>query len=234
MTSMQFQSYASGSSGNLYHLASPGSEIMLEAGIRFPEIRRVFNFQLSKLAGALITHEHMDHARAAAKLMKAGVDCYMTAGTAEALGLSGHRLHIIKAREQFSVGTFRVLPFETVHDAVEPVGFLIVSGSQKLLFATDTCYIKHRFRGLSHIAIEANYDLAILDANIEAGVYPAQNREHVRRSHMSIDQVCKMLSANDLSGVEEIHLLHLSQDNSDAARFKKEIEALTGKPVYIA
>ncbi|MDY6910766.1 MAG: MBL fold metallo-hydrolase [Chloroflexota bacterium] len=230
----EFRSYASGSSGNQYRLTCPGSEIMIDAGLRFSDIRKAYEFQISKMDGCLITHEHMDHARSAAKLMQAGVDCYMTAGTAEALGLSGHRLKIIQAREQFAVGAFRVMPFRTIHDAAEPVGFLIASGPQKLLFATDTCYIPHRFHGLTHIAIEANYDLSILDKNIEAGIYPAANRDYVRRSHMSIDQTREMLLSNDLSEVREIWLLHLSNANSDADRFQREIEELTGKPCRVA
>ena len=42
------------------------------------------------------------------------------------------------------------------------------------------------------------------------------------------------LRANDLSRVKEIHLLHLSDRNSSANCFKKEIQSLTGKPVYVA
>jgi hypothetical protein len=42
------------------------------------------------------------------------------------------------------------------------------------------------------------------------------------------------MQANDLSKVQEIWLLHLSDGNSDADRFKREIQELTGKPVYVA
>jgi phosphoribosyl 1,2-cyclic phosphodiesterase len=51
---------------------------------------------------------------------------------------------------------------------------------------------------------------------------------------MSLKTVKDMLRANDLSQVKEIHLLHLSDRNSSAKLFKKEIQELTGKPVYIA
>jgi|AntDeeMinimDraft_5_1070356.scaffolds.fasta_scaffold16527_4 phosphoribosyl 1,2-cyclic phosphodiesterase len=42
------------------------------------------------------------------------------------------------------------------------------------------------------------------------------------------------LRANDLSRVKEIHLLHLSDRNSNAERFKREIQEISGKPVYVA
>ena len=46
--------------------------------------------------------------------------------------------------------------------------------------------------------------------------------------------VKEFLRANDLSKVEEIHLLHLSDGNSDEARFKREIQELTGRVVMVA
>ena len=43
-----------------------------------------------------------------------------------------------------------------------------------------------------------------------------------------------ILKANDISKVNNIVLIHLSDDNSDAARFEKEIRDLTGKNVHVA
>lgn len=59
-------------------------------------------------------------------------------------------------------------------------------------------------------------------------------RQRVIENHMSLDRVKAMLSANDLSRVEEIWLLHLSDGNADAERFRKEIFWLTGRKVYVA
>src|SRR5690606_36348279 len=131
-------------------------------------------------------------------MMKAGIDCYMSAGTAEALGISGHRLHIIKAKQQFRIGTWKILPFETQHDAAEPLGFLLANKTgEKLLYATDTYYIRYRFRGLTHIAVECNYSMDILRANIEAGlVEPALNKR-ILKSHFSLENVKNFLKAND-------------------------------------
>jgi hypothetical protein len=54
------------------------------------------------------------------------------------------------------------------------------------------------------------------------------------KSHFSLENVKRFLQANDLSRVQEIWLLHLSDGNSDETRFKREIQELTGKPVIIA
>ena len=167
--------------------------------------------------------------------MRAGIDCYISAGTAEALGLSGHRLNIIKARQQFRIGTWTILPFETQHDAAEPLGFLLANqAGDKLLYATDTYYIRYKFHGLTHIMVECNYAADILKRNVEAGAVPKELKGRILKSHFSLENVKKFLLANDLSKVEAIFLLHLSDGNSDAERFKREVMELTGKPTCIA
>jgi len=167
--------------------------------------------------------------------MRAGIDCYISAGTAEALEVSGHRANIIKARQQFRIGTWTVLPFETQHDAQEPVGFLLANQEgEKLLYATDTYYIRYRFRGLTHIAVECNYSLDILRTNVANGSVEPVLKNRILKSHFSLENVKKFLQANDLSKVQEIWLLHLSEQNSCEKRFKEEVQKITGKPTYIA
>jgi len=159
----------------------------------------------------------------------------MSRGTAEALGISGHRLNIIKAKQQIRIGTWAILPFETQHDAVEPLGFLLANqDGEKCLYLSDTMYCKYRFHGLTHVAIECNYSLDILKRNVEAGAVPKELKSRILKSHFSLENVKEFLRANDLSKVQEIWLIHLSDNNSDAQRFKREIRSLTGKPIYIA
>ncbi len=222
---------ASGSSGNAYRLTDGTTELLIEAGLPFRQLREGLNFGLSRIAGALISHEHGDHARAVRDLLKAGVDCYMSQGTARALGLDGHRLRIIRAKETFQIGTWTVLPFDAVHDAAEPLGFLLASGGDKMLFLTDSAYCRYRFNGLTEIAIECNYDLDVLKTNVIAGVVDHEVKRRTLRSHMSLQTCLGFLRANDLRRVRQIWLLHLSGDNSDAERFKTEVQRLTGKPV---
>ncbi len=176
-----------------------------------------------------------DHSKAVKEIMRAGIDCYMSRGAAEVLGLSGHRINVIKAKQQFKVGTWTILPFETQHDAAEPLGFLLANqDGDKLLYATDTYYIRYRFSGLTHIAVECNYSLDILRANVEAGLVEPALKSRILKSHFSLENVKEFLQANDLSKVREIWLLHMSDGNSDAERFKREVQELTGKMVFVA
>jgi len=227
--------FASGSTGNCYHITDSKTPLLLECGIKYKDIQKGCGFRLSEIKACLISHEHQDHAKAVKEIMRAGIDCYMSQGTAEALGVSGHRVNIIKAKQQFRLGAWAILPFETQHDAVEPLGFLMANqDGEKLLYATDTYFIRHRFQGLTHIMIEANYSLDILRANVEAGSVPATLKNRLLKSHFSLENVKEFLKANDLGKVQEIWLLHMSNGNSDSERFKREVMELTGKPTYIA
>ena len=231
---MDIQVIASGSKGNCYAVSDGQTAILLEAGIPFADIRKALDFRVSDLAAVLISHEHMDHARAVLPLIAAGVDVYCSRGTAAALGLVGHRVHIIRARARFTIGTWSVTPLDTVHDAKEPLAFVLASGDEKLLFVTDSAYLRYKVPGCTHLMLECNYALDVLKTNVIAGVVNHEVKRRVVRSHMSLETLCGFLRANDLTSVREIILLHLSDDSSDTEVFKRTIQALTGKAVRIA
>src|SRR5699024_3730687 len=185
--------------------------------------------------GCLISHEHKDHTKALKDVLQAGINVYASAGTIDAEGIKHHRLKPIKAKKQFEIGTWKILPFDVEHDVAEPLGFLLQNEQgERLLFATDTFYVRYRFKGLTHIMIEANYSMDILNDNIANERVPAIMKRRLVKSHFSLENVKEFLKANDLSKVQEIHLIHLSDNNSDEQRFKREIQELTGKPVYVS
>jgi phosphoribosyl 1,2-cyclic phosphodiesterase len=105
---------------------------------------------------------------------------------------------------------------------------------EKLLFATDTYYIRYRFKGINILAVECNYSEEVLNRNIIEGSTPVILKERLKRSHFSYENYKDFLKANDLSQVKEIWLIHMSESNSDKDKFKDEIMGLTGKIVYIA
>jgi phosphoribosyl 1,2-cyclic phosphodiesterase len=226
---------ASSSRGNCYHVTDGSTSLLLECGINYREIQKGLNFRMSDVAGCLITHEHKDHSKSVFEVTRAGIDCYMSAGTAEAIESSGYRVKVVEAKKIYYIGTWTILPFDVQHDVSEPLGFLLVNQSgEKLLFATDTYYIKYRFKGLTHIMMECNYSMDILNENISSGSVPQVMKKRLMKSHFSLENVKEFFKANDMSKVQEIHLLHLSDNNSDEERFKREIMELTGKVVYIA
>lgn len=226
---MEFTPYHSGSSANLYKVSSAESALLVEAGLRGPAIKKALGYSLSAIDAALITHSHGDHSRGVKDLLKTGTDCFMSHETAKALRVvMHHRTNIIEPLKQIRINGWTILPFPTMHDCDGSLGFLISDGRDKLVFATDTFYLKYKFRGLTHIAIECNWSHETMDPTI----HPAR-KKRLLSSHFSLANCKKFFKANDLSKVRQIFLLHLSDGNSDAGYFKSEIEAVTGIPVTV-
>ena len=224
---------ASSSSGNCYLLDNGKSKLVIEAGISIAKIKEAMGFQLSSSAGCLVSHGHGDHAKAVKDMMIAGVDVFMSKGAAEQIGATGHRMNHVQALQQFTVGGWTVLPFDVVHDAEEPLGFIIASGDEKVLFITDLAYCKYRFSGVTHLMIEANFCEKILAENVASGLVEKERCWRIIKSHMSIQRVVDLLRQMDKSRLKEIHLLHLSSANSHEAMFKKLVAETTGKTVYV-
>lgn len=234
---MTLQILGSSSSGNCYLFkASTGEVLMVECGVSFKDIQKALNFDISRVVGCLVSHEHQDHAKQAGKCLESGIDCYMSGGTAESLGIAdARRVHMMQEFETVTLGGFTCKPFATEHDAAEPFGFLIHHPeSGWVLFATDTYFLQYTFGGLNNILIECNYRKDILEANVRSGKLPEKVRQRTLRSHCSFDTCRDILRANDLTAVNNIILIHLSDGNSNEREFREGIAEATGKTVFAA
>ncbi len=230
----EFKPIASGSSGNCHIIKTDNISGLIDIGIPWKRIQEAMGFTASSLDFVLVTHRHLDHSGYIKEAIKAGVDVYAIKDVWNSNGISSHRVHIITSMKQFQIKNLTILPFSVPHD-VENVGFLIADDrGNKMLYLTDCFYSPFRFKNLTLIAVECNYSLDILKRNVEAGLVPKELKNRLLKSHFSLENVKKFLLANDLSKVEAIFLLHLSNNNSDSERFKREVMELTGKPTYIA
>lgn len=227
---------ASGSDGNCYRIFNGKDTLMIECGIQFRKIQEAFKFKLSEVAGCLVSHGHSDHSMSIKDFIKkTSVKVFATIGTLDEINIdkAHHLINVIQYCKMFDAGSYRIFPFETQHDCSEPCGFFIASGSDRLLFATDTFYVKPRFSGLTHIMVECNYSINILDKNLKKGGISKNLYDRIIGSHFEIENVVKFLKANDISKVKEIHLMHISKNNGDAELFKRRVQAETGIYVYV-
>lgn len=234
---MEFISIASSSAGNCYILRSEGlPTLLLDAGVRFEEIQRGLDFRLSEVAGVLLTHAHGDHSKAIPKLLTNAVDVYASQeALTELSATKNFRAIPVKPHEQFRIGSWTVLPFSAVHDSPGTLGFVIGDGQgSTALYLTDSAYSPFRFENLTHIFIECNFSREIMRENLKRGTVDGGRAKRTTQNHMSLETLIDMLKANDLSRVEEIHLLHLSDENSDAERMANAVREATGCPTYVA
>ena len=228
---MDIKILASGSSGNAYLIGDGRTRLLLDAGIPFKRIQIGCGFRTSSIDGCLVTHRHGDHAAAISKLLQRGMTVYSNADVA---GLYPG-VQSVEARREFRIGTFRILPFEAEHD-VPCYGYQVTSEEtgEKLVYITDSAYVMYTFSGLTHIMIEANYAQDIIIDNVRDERVPLSLAARVMETHMSIDTLIDLLRANDMTKVRQIYLLHLSDNNSDAEAFKRQVQEETGAEVYIA
>ena len=135
-------------------------------------------------------------------------------------------------QQQITVGTIDVVPFATFHDAKEPLGFLFRSrlDGDILAFATDTVNLNYRFPGVNILAIEANYDKAILE---RCERMPEKVRHRIENTHMEIDVLCEYLRKLDLRSCREIWLLHLSDATSHEGHFINKVARVVPKGIAI-
>lgn len=234
---MKLKTLGSSSKGNCHILSTPTGSLLLDAGLPWKEVQKGLNFDLSMVNGCLVTHEHKDHCKAVKEAIKAGINCYMSIGTWESMsglefsmGIQHHRIMMVGSKCEAYIQDFTILPFDTEHDAAEPLGFMVQyhPTGERLLYITDSYYSKYQFPGLNYILIECNYIKDTLDANVAAGYIDEGLKRRLLESHFSLEHVKEFLLANDLSQCREIILLHLSDVNSDAARMVWEIEEVTG------
>lgn len=240
---MKIEVLGTGSSGNCYKVKIGRATLLLECGLPYKTIQKKLNFKVSEIDACLITHEHQDHAKAVKELMRAGVDCYMTKGTAEALGVSGHRLKTFRSFEKARyysevIEGLIVLPFEAVHDVAEPVSYYIRTYSrydkeESLVFVTDTAYMKYKIPACDVLMIECNYVKSVLDEKDKQGEIEVSLRNRIVKNHMSLETLVEALKAADLSRTKKIYVLHLSDLNSDEEMIKRTIQERTGIEVVV-
>lgn len=212
---MKLRCLGSGSSGNCYMLESDSEVLVVEAGVPFMEAKKALDFNISKIVGVVVSHSHGDHSKYVDEYKKAGIPVFTPYREEIACPLS------------IRYGNFRIKGFRLVHD-VPCYGFHISHADVgTLVYASDTEYIKYRFRNLNHILIECNYSNELIPED-------AVNRSHVMLGHMELQTVLDFLKVNKNPELRSVVLLHMSSNNADPVEFVMEAERVTRCPAYAA
>lgn len=224
---MKLHVLSSSSRGNCYVLENGASALILEAGVPFLEVKKCLNFNTSIIDGVLVTHSHKDHSKYIKQYVDAGIPVVSHNGVIGAT-------HTIKPKSWSVLQTWSIMALEVEHDVL-CYSYIMKHNEMGLLaFITDTASFGYNITGINHLMIEANYDTEILDERAMNGGIHIKVRNRVVESHMSLAKCKETISYLDLSRCNNIILLHLSSGNSDAVKFRNEIQSQTGCPVKIA
>ncbi len=237
-------SLQSGSCGNCLYVEGGGRRLLVDAGLAAREIvARLARHgrRIGQIDGILLTHDHLDHIRAAGTLQRRlGIPIYATRGT-----FRGARRHcgelakrrFFRAGQTFPLGDLRIETIPIPHDARDAVSFVIQAGDYRLGIFTDlgrpTPQIQAALASVDAAYLESNYDPEML----RTGPYPTYLKVRIRggRGHISNEQAAAMLAACDSGRLQWVALSHLSgENNHPRVALDTHRAADHGVPIWVA
>lgn len=231
---IDFISFGSGSSGNCYYLRQADCGLLIDMGVgirRFQKSFADYGFKLPQVKAALLTHDHLDHTRAAGAMSrKLHWPVYATQLVHEGMQrnpvikqkVPADNKRFIQPGEAFDIGPFHIEPFPVPHDASDNVGYFITCDNRvTLCIITDagavTPEMQHYVSKAQYLVIESNYDPDML----ASGPYPLhlQNRIRGGHGHLSNHQCGELLRQHaNPELLRRLWLCHLSQENNTPDR----------------
>jgi phosphoribosyl 1,2-cyclic phosphodiesterase len=229
----------SGSGGNCVVVESGPHRILIDAGFACREIERrlaLVGVDPKSLSALILTHEHVDHCRGAARLAKRHrLPLYATRGTLDGWGFRpevADAAIVLRSGEPVEVPGFVVEPFAIPHDAREPVGFLVQDGlGRRVGLAADLgCRTQLAWGRLAEsdlLLLETNHDLDML----RTGPYPWALKQRVagRHGHLSNREAAEGLAELVSSRLRWVVLYHLSRTNNLPALAAEAVAEALGR-----
>jgi phosphoribosyl 1,2-cyclic phosphodiesterase len=216
----------SGSDGNATLVESDDARVLIDAGFsgRSIEVRmRERGVDPEALDAIVITHDHIDHTRGMGVLARRfGVPLHLTERTRAAcasLLRGGEAVRPYASSVPFRIGSLRIDPFLTVHDAVDPVAVTVTDERTgcRLGIATDlgrpTAAVRAALAGCHMLVLESNHDEAML----RAGPYPWSVKQRIASSHGHLSNTAAGALARELchEALTAVVLAHLSEHCND-------------------
>lgn len=213
----------SGSAGNAVLVSAEDTNLLVDAGFSARQIAErldVLGLAPDDVHGIVITHDHGDHTRGMGVFARRhGTPLYLTSATrasCAALLRGDERIVEYRATRAFHVGSLRVEPFITVHDAADPVGVAVSDPRTgiRLGVATDlgrpTAQIRHALSGCDILVLEANHDEVLLHES----PYPASVKRRITSSHGHLSNQAAAQLARELlhPRLACVLLAHLSKE----------------------
>lgn len=233
----------SGSNANCYYLGNQEEAILVDGGLSCREtVKRLKRVGLSikKIKAIFVSHEHGDHVHGVPALSKKfQLPVYITRNTLEQgkLEIRDDLIEPLRAYTPVTIGELTITAFPKLHDACDPLSFLVECGSVKVGVFTDIgapCeHVVRHFEQCHAAFLEANYDEDLLSN----GSYPIYLKNRIRgeKGHMSNEQALELFARHRPAHMSHLLLSHLSRENNSPKIVKNAFTKIAaGTEIIIA
>jgi phosphoribosyl 1,2-cyclic phosphodiesterase len=241
---VRFSLLGSGSRGNATLIAAGDSLLLVDCGFSLRETTERLarlNVAPNMLTAILVTHEHDDHVSGVGALArKHDIPVWLTGGTLRsAAGPLGElpTVRVFSNHDSFAIGDICIQPVAVPHDACEPCQFVFGDGDTRVGLLTDvghvTPHIRRMVSGVHALLVEFNHDETML----RQGPYPESLKQRIGGAlgHLSNDQSATLLNEIDVTRLQHLVALHLSQQNNHPDIVRQTAAAALGcTPDWIA
>ena len=209
---MKFALLASGSKGNCCLIHHKDTNLVIDCGSTRKYLKECFTrleYDYQQSDALLITHTHTDHV-SQIKLFK-DIETYATQD------IDTPHLHTIAPYQTFTIKDIRITVLPMSHDCEGTVGYVLEADGEKMVYVTDTGYIREEVKTYIH---DADYYVFESNHNIEMLMQTARPVYIKQRIINEYGHLCNEDSAQILSEVisptktKEIVLAHISQEGN--------------------
>lgn len=234
---LYFSSLNSGSNANCYYAGTPGSGLLIDAGLSCRETEKrmkSLGLSMENLQAIFISHEHADHIYGLPGIVKKyRLPVFITDKTLKSLPFSLEKelVRPFSHGKKISVGGMTVTPFRKHHDAADPHSFIVSAFDLTLGVMTDIGFpckrvIKY-FRDCDAAFLESNY----CEDMLEKGGYPWPLKQRIRgdEGHLSNAQALDLFLHFRSPRLKTLILSHLSKNNNHPSLVESLFRPHAGK-----
>lgn len=229
---MKFALLASGSKGNCCIVTHKNTNIVIDCGTTKKYLMSCFDqlsYDYKHSDALLITHTHTDHI--SQLNMFDGVPTYATSF------VKSNQYRPIVEYESFFLRDVLVTAISLSHDCERTVGYILEADGEKLVYVTDTGYVKDEakayLKNANYYIFESNHDMQML-METNRPMYIKQ-RILGDSGHLCNEDSARVLSEIIGDQTTEIVLAHLSEEGNSAKQALSILKAqLIDKEIEIA
>lgn len=215
---MKFALLASGSKGNCCLIEDENSSIVIDCGATKKYLSECFEtlqHDYKRSDALFVTHTHTDHI--------SQLKMFDPITTYSRCPLQTNNFKRITTFEEIEINSLKVKEIPLSHDSEIASGFIVENDDKKLVYVTDTGYIKEEYlpllKNADYYIFESNHDVEML-METKRPMFVKQ-RILGDMGHLCNEDCASILASVVGEKTKEIVLAHISEEGNDRNKAKE-------------